>query len=72
MGVWDRDGIGPDGKAVREKSEKDTTATRTRLGGLNFACFLANVDAPPEKWREFVQSVNVSGGRREWWTANPR
>lgn len=54
LGVFDRDWIGADGKVVREKDEKDSRAKFTALGGLNFGCFLANVDSRPEKWREFL------------------
>lgn len=54
MGVWDKDWIDAGGKVVANKPDKDDTVKLNSLGGLNFSCFLANVDSRPEKWREFV------------------
>jgi hypothetical protein len=54
MGVWDMDWVDANGEVVREKPAQDASVTLTKLGGLNFASFLANVDSRPEKWREFV------------------
>lgn len=54
MGVWGKDWLDANGKVLPSKPDSDKTAKLSGLGGLNFGCFLANVDSRPEKWREFV------------------